>query len=103
MFNILSHYCSSGPCLITNKRADKIHYGLQFFTRSLPYFTELHPYFIPTARAAAHEVGAVLNSSSEYYDLLTPVALAHMIRGGGDGQSSRHGLIYVLILIQFKM
>ena len=39
VFNILSHYCNSGPHLTTNTRAGKINYGLGIFTRSLSCFT----------------------------------------------------------------
>ena len=57
-------------------------FGIQFFTRSLPCFTELHSLFYPKG---------VKVVPKNLYELLTPVALAHIIMG--DGQTSRHGLI----------
>lgn len=82
MFNQLSHYCSQGPSLVSSVRMGKIFYGLNFFTRALPCFTELHSVFY---------LNGVKIIPKNIYDLLTPVALAHLIMG--DGQSSRHGLI----------
>jgi hypothetical protein len=95
VFNQLSHYCSHGPSLVSSVRplwpedsspratgVGKTHYGLNFFTRALPCLTELHSLFYPNGVKIIPE---------NIYDLLTPVALAHLIMG--DGQSSRHGLI----------
>jgi hypothetical protein len=45
VFNILSHYCNSCPRLTTGNRAGRRFYGLQFLTRALPCFTELHSLF----------------------------------------------------------
>ena len=47
VFNILSHYCSSSPRLITGIRAGNRNYGLQFFTRSMPCMTKLYSLFYP--------------------------------------------------------
>jgi len=83
VFSILSHYCSSSPSLTSGIRARNRFYGLQFFTRSLPCFTELHSLFYPNG---------IKVIPSNIYDLLTPPAgLAHLIMG--DGSVSRHGLI----------
>lgn len=90
VFNLLSHYCN-GPRLITNIRADKRYYGLEFSTRSLPCFTELHSLF--------YSQGAKIIPYN-IYDLLTPVALAHLIMG--DGSIERHGLIISTDLYKIK-
>jgi len=50
----------------------------------MPCLTELHSLFYP----AKHGVKIVPHN---IYELLTPVALAHMIMG--DGSEQRHGLI----------
>ena len=47
VFNILSHYCSSGPCLTTSVTSGNRNYGLQLFTRSMPCLTKLHSLFYP--------------------------------------------------------
>jgi hypothetical protein len=56
--------------------------GLEFFTRTLPCFTELHTLFYPSRTKII---------PSNIYELLTPVALAHVIQG--DGLAKPHGLI----------
>lgn len=83
VFNILSHYCSSSPALTTGIRAGNRFYGLQFFTRSMPCITELHSLFY---------VNGVKLVPQNIYELLTPVALAHMVMG--DGSEKSHGLIF---------
>ena len=82
VFNLLSHYCSNVPYLITNVRAGKKLYGLEVFTRALPCFTELHSLFYPNGTKIIPD---------NIYDLLTSVALAHLIMG--DGSERPHGLI----------
>ncbi|GAA4910320.1 hypothetical protein GCM10023405_35480 [Streptomonospora salina] len=57
-------------------------YGVQFFTRSLPCFTELYSLFYP------NKIKVI---PVNIYDLLTPVALAHLIMG--DGESRTSGLV----------
>ena len=79
VFNILSHYCSSGPKLTTGVRAGKWYYGLEFYTRSLTCITELYLIFYPNK---------VKIIPDNIYELLTPVALIM-----GDGSVQRHGLI----------
>lgn len=81
LFNILSHYCSSLPQLTQSTRLGNKHYGLQFFTRALPCFTSLHTLFYPEG---------VKIVPKNIYDLLTPIALAHLIMG--DGRALSHGL-----------
>jgi len=81
VFNKLAHYCSSSPGLTSGIRAGKRFYGLQFLTRSLPCFTELHSLLYPNG---------VKIIPDNIYELLTPVALAHIIMG--DGEAKPHGL-----------
>jgi len=82
VFNILSHYCSSSPRVRTGIRAGNRNYALEFFTRSMPCLTELHSLFYPNGvKIVPHNI----------YELLTPIALAHLIMG--DGSVSQHGLI----------
>lgn len=82
VFNILSHYCSSSPRLRTGIRAGNRYYALEFVTRSMPCISELRSLFYPNGvKIIPHNI----------YELLTPVALAHLIMG--DGSVERHGLI----------
>ena len=83
VFNILSHYCSSSLRLIGGIRSGNRFYGLQFCTRAMPCLTELH-----SLLGYADGVEIV---PQNIYELLTPVALAHIIMG--DGSVQRHGLI----------
>jgi len=82
VFNLLSHYCSNVPHLTTSTRAGKELNGVEFFTRALPCFTELHSLFYPQGTKIIPD---------NIYDLLTPVSLAHWIMG--DGTARPHGLI----------
>lgn len=79
VFNLLSHYCSSFPIPVISKQ-EKLYHALAFFTRSLPCFTELHSMFYSTG---------VKVIPKNIYELLTPVALAHMIMGDGTGSWGR--------------
>lgn len=81
VFNLLSHYCSNSATVTINRRAGKVNYGLQFFTRSMSCITKLHSIFYPNGvKIVSHNI----------YELLTPIALAHLVMG--DGTWSRHGL-----------
>lgn len=71
-FSLLAHYCSSSPKLTTSLRNGVYNYGLEFFTRALPCFTELHPLFYPNG---------IKEIPQNIYELLTPIALAHLIMG----------------------
>ena len=82
VFNILSHYCSSYPRLTTGVRAGKRYYGLEFLTRSMPCMSVLHSLFYPKGIKVIPQ---------NIYNMLTPVALAHLIMG--DGSALSHGLI----------
>jgi hypothetical protein len=81
VFSILSHYCSSFPTLITSTRKETKTYALQILTRSLPCFTVLHAIYYPNG---------IKTIPADIFYLLTPVALAHWISGGGT--KNRHGL-----------
>jgi hypothetical protein len=72
VFKILSHYCSSSPRLTNGIKAGNRFYGLQFFTRSMPCLTELHSLFYPNG---------VKIVPYNIYELLTSIALAHLIMG----------------------
>ena len=82
VFNLLSHYCSSSPKLTTGIKWGKRYWALQFFTRSMPCLTELYYEFYSSG---------VKRIPNNVYELLTPVALAHVIMG--DGSVLRSGLI----------
>jgi hypothetical protein len=74
VFNKLSHYCSNYPQLTKGIRSGNLFYGLQIFTRSLFCFTELHSiFYVNKVKVIPHNI----------YELLTPVALAHLIMGDG--------------------
>jgi len=75
VFFQLSHYCSSNPLVRIRTYRGKENIGLQFFTRALPSITELHPLFYPKGEKVI---------PSNIYQLLTPVALAHLIMGDGS-------------------
>lgn len=80
VFYILSPYCSNHPSLIINKRAGQINYGVQFFTQTLSCFTKLHKLFY---------INGVKTVPLDIYNLLDPIALAHLIMG--DGQFVKTG------------
>ncbi len=82
VFQILSPYCSSYPLLRIRKRKDTVNYGLQFYTRSLPCFTELHSTWIKDGKKII---------PIDLFDYLTPLALSIWIMG--DGSHRSHGLV----------
>ena len=82
VFNILSHYCTSLPVYRTRKYRGRANYSIHFFTRALPCFTSLHSLFY---------LSGVKVIPDNIYELLTPVALAHIVMG--DGSVSRSGLM----------
>lgn len=81
IFSILSHYCTSYPSLVSGIRNGKKLLALQFFSRALPCLTELYSLFYPNG---------IKIIPCNIYELLTPIALAHMIMG--DGVARPHGL-----------
>ena len=74
VFSSLSHYCSSYPYFSIGVRNGTKTYALSFFTRTYPFFTELHKkFYIKGKKIIPFEI----------YELLSPAALAHMIMGDG--------------------
>jgi len=84
VFFMLSHYCSSYPLFRKRTRFGKVGYSLEFTTRSLPCLTELFYLFYPRGTG-------IKIIPENIYELLTPIALAHVI--SGDGLVSRHGIV----------
>lgn len=82
VFLILSPFCQSLPNLVVGKRNNKLLYGLNFFTRSLPCLKELYLLFYCKNKKIIPE---------NIYHLLTPPALAQWIMG--DGQRKESGLV----------
>jgi group I intron endonuclease len=74
VFTILSPFCSSLPHSRNRTRFGKLLFGVEFFTRSLPCFTQLYNLFY---------VNGVKQVPVDIYNLLTPVALAHWIMASG--------------------
>ena len=84
LFSILSHYCNSLPVYRERIRKGKEQCSLEFTTRSLPCFTELYHMFYPDKTKII---------PNNIYDLLTPVALAHVIMGDGSFHPVNGGLL----------
>lgn len=78
IFSLLSHYCNNAPQLKKGIRGVTEFYGLEFVTRSLPCFTELYDIFY---------VNRVKVIPKNIYELLTPIAFAHLILGDGGFKS----------------
>lgn len=82
LYHIIVHRPHGGRGLRIRTSFGKETISLEFFTRLMPCMTELHSLFYPeNVKIVPHNI----------YDLLTPVALAHLIMGDGDALS--HGLI----------
>lgn len=82
VYSILSHYCNVYPCESESIRQGVSHFGVYFRTRGLPCFSELRSEFYIDKNKVVPE---------NIYNLLTPVALAHIIMG--DGVAKEYGLI----------
>jgi len=79
---ILAHYCNVHPSLVKSIRKNRVSFALYFRTRGLPCFNELrHLFYKDKVKVVPEDI----------YNLLTPVALAHLIMG--DGSAKEHGLI----------
>lgn len=78
-FLILSHYCNILPVIRKANWNGSVNYSIEFTTRSLPCFTELYDKFYLKGKKII---------PNNIYELLTPVALAHMIMGDGLSHSS---------------
>jgi len=74
VFNVLSHYCERYPYTYSNIRGGKIHPSITITTRALPCFTLLYNIFYIDNKKVI---------PSNIYNILTPVALAHLIMGDG--------------------
>ena len=81
-FMVLSHYCSNIPYTIKGKRKGIILYSLEFSTRYLPCFNEIYDLFYKDK---------VKIIPYNIYDLLTPIAISHLIMG--DGAKLNKGLV----------
>lgn len=79
-FLILNHYCNMMPVCRKAIWKGSVNYSIEFTTRSLPCFTELYNLFYPKGIKIVPE---------NIYELLTPIALAHLIMG--DGNYSKGG------------
>jgi len=82
VFLSLSHYCSSYPNVRIRTSFGKETISLEFFTRAMPCLTELYSLFYPNG---------IKIIPNDIFNMLTPIALAHIIMG--DGSVSPHGLI----------
>ncbi len=78
VFSFLSHYCDNMPLFKQGIRAGRPFYGLEIGTRALPCFSELYDIFY---------VNGVKVVPDNIYELLTPVAFAHLIQGDGGFKS----------------
>lgn len=85
VFNILSHYCSSLPSVIIGKRNNTVTYGLHFFTRALPCFTDLHNLFYIKTNALSRIGQKIV--PTDIFNMLNDIALAHIVMCDGG----RHG------------
>lgn len=82
MFKFLASFCSNYPYPVSGMRKGTATYGLSFYTRGLPCITELHRlFYVGNKKVVPHNI----------YELLTPVALAHLI--AGDGASVNGGVV----------
>ena len=72
VFSLLSHYCSSYPMARNRTTINKKKSAIQIYTRSMPCFTELYSFFYPNG---------VKIIPDNIYNMLTPIALAHLIMG----------------------
>lgn len=85
-FMLLSHYCSNLPYLVKSTRNGKLHFALEFSTRSLPCFNDLYLLFYKDINGYKKKV-----VPNNIYELLTPISIAHWIMG--DGAVLNKGLV----------
>lgn len=78
VFFQLSHYCSRGPSVTKAILHNKVHYGLNFTTRSLNCITELYEVFYLNGKKIVPK---------NLYELLTWEGLVHWICGDGTYSS----------------
>lgn len=82
IFMTLHHYSQSIPAFYKGIRNETITYAVGFKTRSLPCFNEIYDLFYKDK---------IKQIPDNIYDLLTPIAIAHWIKG--DGAKLNKGLI----------
>lgn len=83
VFNSLSPYCGSYPMLRIRTRKGSKNVSLEFFTRSLPFFTNLYSeYYVSLPK------GIVKSIPKNLFNILDPIALAHWICGDGSPRVS---------------
>ena len=75
VFTIQRSYCNSFPIPVWTRQKGKTHLGVQVTTRSLPFLTEIWNEWYSTGEKRL---------SSNIYELLTPVVIAHWIMGDGN-------------------
>lgn len=91
VFSFLSHYCDNMPLFKQGIRAGRPFYALEIGTRALPCFSELYDIFY---------VNGVKVVPENIYELLTPVAFAHLIQGDGGFKSKGISLCTDLYTLQ---
>ena len=82
VFIILSPFCQSLPNLVISNRKGKLTSSLSFYTRALPCLKKYYWLFYSENKKTIPE---------NIYNLLSPIALAHLIQG--DGQRREYGLV----------
>jgi hypothetical protein len=80
VFNTISQYCDRYPYHYVGLRNGKRVHDVIIRTRCLPCFTELHSMFYSGKEKIVPQ---------NIYDLLTPIALAHWVRGSGTELQGR--------------
>lgn len=78
VFKALSHYCDRFPVIRERKRGTKTHWCVDVVTRALPCFSEIYTLFYVNKKKVI---------PNNIYELLTPVAFAHLIMGDGGFKS----------------
>ena len=78
VFNVLSHYCARFPVLRERKRGTKTLWCVDVVTRALPCFSDIYNLFYVNKKKVIPQ---------NIYELLTPVAFAHVIMGDGGFKS----------------
>lgn len=84
VFNNLANLCSSYPYLSKNMLRNKLFYSVQFETRQLKCFSEIHSLFFK-------DENKIKSISVELLDYFDYVVLAHWIMG--DGAKRNKGII----------
>lgn len=91
VFSILSYCCMAYPMYRNRNRLGKIHCSIAMTTRALPCLTVLYSKFY---------LNGLKIVPTDIYNMLTPVALAHLIMGDG---TSDHGNGVILCTDSFNL